>query len=376
MGVAATRLALVLVSVAAGACDCGGLDDMASTDAQVADNGASADAAVADAGAVDGHCVPACEERECGDDDCGGSCGDCTENNVCLNNGTCLCLPQCADKDCGGDGCGGSCGTCIPGWECGESGLCDACAEGYVGYPSCVDDPCLPDPCHGQGTCADGRCTCGGDHHGELCEFSCSDSQQNGAERGLDCGGPCATSCEVTPLNDNDDGTVTDPNTHLIWQKTPNSEGLELCQSMMDYRQCPAEERDAANHCESNADGLPGTGWRLPTISELRSLVLDCDNMYWNPETDTGGACGVTDDCLSYWMCSPACEDCTYRSGPGEEGYYQDPLFANSGHSWFWSSSPSEQYIDRGWSIAFYSGLINNNYIFNDFGVRCVREAP
>ena len=182
--------------------------------------------------------------------------------------------------------------------------------------------------------------------------------------------------CEPLALVDNGDGTITDPNTHLIWQKTPNAAGFQACENMMDYSQCPAEQMHAANHCLNNDDGLPGEGWRLPTISELRSIVKDCENLYFNPVTNVGGACGVTDQCLNYWMCSMACDDCTYKAGPGEDEHYIDPIFDISGHGWFWSSSPSVLYIDRGWSIAFYSGLINNNYIFTHFGVRCVRETP
>eukprot|EP01052_Picozoa_sp_SAG31_P063985 SAG31_NODE_22874_length_516_cov_0.913669_1_plen_150_part_01 len=27
--------------------------------------------------------------------------------------------------------------------------FCDGCAAGYIEYPSCRDDPCIPDPCNG-----------------------------------------------------------------------------------------------------------------------------------------------------------------------------------------------------------------------------------
>ena len=59
-------------------------------------------------GAGDGACKPGCEGKECGDDGCGGSCGECVEGVTCCE-GVC-CTPDCEGKTCGDDGCGGSCG--------------------------------------------------------------------------------------------------------------------------------------------------------------------------------------------------------------------------------------------------------------------------
>ena len=97
-------------------------------------------------------CTPECQNRTCGDDQCGGTCGACTAGKVCLT-GTCACghdghkacigdavfwfdtcgvqrdkvadcphgckdavcwkcMPKCDGKVCGDDGCGGSCGSC------------------------------------------------------------------------------------------------------------------------------------------------------------------------------------------------------------------------------------------------------------------------
>ncbi|MCH9716084.1 MAG: hypothetical protein K0U52_03245, partial [Gammaproteobacteria bacterium] len=55
-------------------------------------------------------CQPECDGRQCGDDRCGGSCGDCA-HGPCSPYGTC-CTPTCNGKKCGPDGCGGTCGTC------------------------------------------------------------------------------------------------------------------------------------------------------------------------------------------------------------------------------------------------------------------------
>ncbi|HEY3450947.1 MAG TPA: hypothetical protein VGK67_31615 [Myxococcales bacterium] len=67
-------------------------------------------------------CVPQCKGRQCGNDQCGGSCGDCGKGWNC-NPASFLCetcQPNCAGKQCGSDGCGRQCGTC------GSSEMCNA----------------------------------------------------------------------------------------------------------------------------------------------------------------------------------------------------------------------------------------------------------
>ena len=69
-------------------------------------------------------CIPDCTGLECGNDGCGGSCGDCfagpCEDGVCPS-----CEPQCEGLECGDDGCGGTCGVCPLGETCGDAGLCE-----------------------------------------------------------------------------------------------------------------------------------------------------------------------------------------------------------------------------------------------------------
>jgi hypothetical protein len=117
-------------------------------------------------------CTPNCSTKECGDDGCGGSCGECESSESCENgeckqpSWTCTaefigyvyddgtqecrqdsatgcsspfeydtleecenayglnqCSPDCNGKECGDDGCGGSCGSCGAGYIC-ENNLC------------------------------------------------------------------------------------------------------------------------------------------------------------------------------------------------------------------------------------------------------------
>ncbi len=66
-------------------------------------------------------CVPNCGGHNCGDDGCGGSCGNCAADSRC-DNGAC-CVGSCAGRECGDNGCGHSCGGCPAGVAC-ENGTC------------------------------------------------------------------------------------------------------------------------------------------------------------------------------------------------------------------------------------------------------------
>ena len=91
-------------------------------------------------------CTASCDGLACGDDGCGGSCGECGVGTVCSEAGACVCEfqtcgdaccpdgdlcfeeaccpPDCADVACGDDGCGGSCGECLGEWAQCEAGAC------------------------------------------------------------------------------------------------------------------------------------------------------------------------------------------------------------------------------------------------------------
>src|SRR5579859_5819350 len=92
-------------------------------------------------------CTPACDGKNCGDDGCGGSCGNCPGKDTC-QSGVCTrpCQPMCFQKQCGDDGCGGSCGTCSDGvcianlCQCNASSDCragEACVPNTNGGTFC-----------------------------------------------------------------------------------------------------------------------------------------------------------------------------------------------------------------------------------------------
>ena len=105
-------------------------------------------------------CEPDCDGKECGEDGCGTQCGDCLEQHEC-QEGACVCIPDCDGKECGGDGCGGNCGECLDAQHECQEGAC-------VCVPECQDKECGEDGCDGscgectgpQAECSQGICTC------------------------------------------------------------------------------------------------------------------------------------------------------------------------------------------------------------------------
>ena len=107
-------------------------------------------------------------------------------------------------------------------------------------------------------------------------------------------------------------------------------------------------------------------GGRMPTISELRTLIKNC------PGTVTDGECGVTDDCLISYPDTDSCDndaclECIY-------GNYGKGIYSVFGdESYFWSSSKVADSTVNIWIIDFYDGSINSIYTKNStFYTRCV----
>jgi hypothetical protein len=133
-------------------------------------------------------CYPNCTSpvKTCGNDGCGGSCGSCLDGQVCALDGSC-CDPMCSGKECGDNGCGGLCGECLPGLVCNAGmGACEVCEPDCQGK-QCGDDGCgsvcgICDDdsvCLPMGLCCKPQCDdkqCGDDGCGGTCG-SCSDWQ-------------------------------------------------------------------------------------------------------------------------------------------------------------------------------------------------------
>jgi len=237
---------------------------------------------------------------------------------------------------------GGECypnGTCNSGLTC-LSGLCvDAGGSGPgddtsggACQPDCSGRECGPDP---------------------VCEESCGT-----CAAGEDCqGGQCAT--------EGPDDTWIDPSSGLTWQVKPTG-------GMMEW--------DAAeSHCSTL--GLDGGGWRLPTISELRSLIRGC------PVTEVGGSCNVADgECIGRFCRDEGlCNGCS-GLGPSEGCDWPDGITAACACywpdgvagtcAWYWSVSPEDDHggvwvvgFDTAWVASYDADELDDGGSL----VRCVR---
>ena len=130
---------------------------------------------------IDGECCqPDCIGKECGNDGCDGTCGECEEGLVC-SDGVC-CQPDCDDKQCGDDGCGGDCGKCKNNVEECQDGQCVALPDVICTLKKAECGLVLFNGTNGMtffecGECPDGwycymnKCFCDSDCFGKQCGY-------------------------------------------------------------------------------------------------------------------------------------------------------------------------------------------------------------
>jgi len=362
-------------------------------------------------GEVDVECIPDCDGKECGDNGCGGECGECQGEQEGCVGGVCVCLPICEEKECGDDGCGGSCGECDDGnpctddscdptagcvyennaLPCDDSNWCtdgDKCGGGLClsgvsivcdDNNVCTSDTCVPavgcvwvsnnNPCED-----DDKCTSG--------DFCLDGNCIPGAEVVCDDGNPCtddscspAVGCAYTNLPDGIQCSLESPQdvcadgqcvsvwwkdskSKLVWQITPTGGAMQW---------------DTANtHCSGLS--LDGSGWRLPSIDELRTLIRAC------PATESGGTCNVQDGGCIYqedYSCADAsCGGCASGAGPANGCYWPDEMQGDCDP--YWSSTPSHKGGCCAWCVDFFAGTVKGFAHGTQTAgrhVRCVRDA-
>ena len=132
-------------------------------------------------------CIPACEGKECGNDGCGGTCGECQPSYSCVDK---KCLPEtdpcakaCEGRECGDSGREGCfCGACYSPKVCSSDGQC-------ICVPSCLGEVCgAADGCGGKCVEADMPCA---DDPGDPCLLTeCKDDGEC-VYQGVPDGAPC-----------------------------------------------------------------------------------------------------------------------------------------------------------------------------------------
>ncbi len=162
----------------------------------------------------------------------------------------------------------------------------------------------------------------------------------------------------LTVQEENGDMVVVDNTIGLMWQRD------------IDYTM--KSHYDAETYCQ-NLTYAGHDDWRMPTISELRTIIRG------DTATVTGGSCGVTDDCLSISCYSNSCNNSERANlGPGENGlFWQIGTWNWKGQdfAYHWSSSIISDDTSNAWCVAFDRGNIDGNSLDrNDLiYVRCVR---
>ena len=162
-------------------------------------------------------------------------------------------------------------------------------------------------------------------------------------------------------------GVCSDPETGFEWQETPTDGTMNW--------------ESAKTHCTELT--LDSGGWRLPNISELRSLIRNCSYI------ETDGVCGVQDECLScgvssddvcleyYNSCyeSSVCNPSSCSNDGGPTSCYW-PLELNGTCGCYWSSSRVGNSGLSAWYVSFSHGNVYFDDVVYDYNVQCVRDAP
>jgi hypothetical protein len=257
-------------------------DDVVSTDGPEPDDVVPPDERPEEGKPEDGPCVPDCAQKVCGDDGCGGSCGECPEAQVCVADGKGCCKPACAGKICGDDGCGGSCGDCPEGLVCNGYHQCAPPCE-----PKCAGKECGPDGCDGEcGQCPPDK-GCGPDFKCSVCLPQC---------QGKDCGDDgCGGKCGSCPYG----------------YSCENFKCSEPCIPVCAGKDC-------------GDDGCKGScGECLPGEKCVGNLcIIPCEPDCAGKECGSDGCGGSCGKCASWATCSPqgvCVSDCVAPDCTGKE---------------------------------------------------------
>ena len=157
------------------------------------------------------------------------------------------------------------------------------------------------------------------------------------------------------------------------YYKSKKVRGLEWS----DLSQDKMSWTEAVNYCKNlNKDGE--SGWRLPDIDELKTLIKSCSRDSKSSPTQTQGK--STDGTLK--TRKPKCEVSEKNNRLSKRDYSSacrcDKAYSELGDDdniFLWSSSIRSDNTDYAWYVGFNHGHVNNNFKIKSKSnhVRCVR---
>jgi len=141
-------------------------------------------------------------------------------------------------------------------------------------------------------------------------------------------------------FTDNQNGTVTDNLTKLIWTKNANMFGGLKWQDGSTYPTYPACEACATLNSEEQGltDGSKAGDWRLPNVRELQSLI------------DYGKAASALP--------------------------WPNPFTGDQSGLYYWSSTTSAYDTNYAWCVYFGLGFVDHSVKSSNGWVWCVRGGP
>jgi hypothetical protein len=186
----------------------------------------------------------------------------------------------------------------------------------------------------------------------------------------LQCGANCAfetSGCYAVRFTDNGDGTVTDGQSGLMWEKKGHFDGVPISCTSADVCPDPHDADNQYSYSDDNPTGPPGTvytvmlvqlnagdgfaghtDWRLPTLAELHGLLDYADGSA--PVTPAPFDTGCSSSCTGI-ACSCAAADLYWT---------EDLVTSISGNAWL---------------ADFSDGSLLNDTRDTDYYARAVRQS-
>ena len=184
----------------------------------------------------------------------------------------------------------------------------------------------------------------------------------------LQCGADCAldtSGCYSVRFTDNGNGTVTDAQTGLMWEKKGHLDGVPVACTNAGVCPDPHDADNQYTYSSGSPTGPPGTAyavmlvqlntgggfaghtdWRLPTLAELQSIV------------DYGDASGPVTNALFDSGCTPSCTGIGCSCAATDLHWTNDLVSSISGNAWL---------------VDFSDGSALNDTRDTDYYVRAVR---